>query len=572
MAEDLRLPLVSAPASARPAEPSARPVGPAGAGGVAGSADPVAWPEMVGLFVLFVLYTRVSDLYRPAGWPLSGLQAVVALALAVVVYDRLVRRRAGLVMDRVFGWMVAYGAVMLLSILVAAPVAHPAELVRRAAGFVVLDWHVREILILFALTNLFTTIAAPRHATWALMAGAAVLAAAGLLQLATGHTLGGLSSGNVYHITGDVRDTRLTGTLLDANAFAQMLVIVVPLALYRTWSEPRLALRLAALVILLLLAVAIVWTFSRTGFAGLAVVVGIAATWQRFRPARMLPVGLFLVAMALAAPGTYWERVGSAAPYAISAVGRVVAGVGLSGGPTATDQPAGTEPASATAGAGEPNPGAASASAPIPETARSVTSGAGSTPVGQPAGPSSSPREARAELPGMDESLLFRSKLWQVGLQMFLEHPLLGTGRGTYYDTYLLSYRRVDPRLSASPAGPHNVPVHIAAETGIVGLAAFAVTVAVAVLGLRDARRRFVRLGLGQAATTLEAVEVAIYGYLVTAMFVNDNIYQRLLWLLVALAAVGRQVSIRLEADRRTDAATAELPSEMTDGALPARP
>ena len=36
-----------------------------------------------------------------------------------------------------------------------------------------------------------------------------------------------------------------------------------------------------------------------------------------------------------------------------------------------------------------------------------------------------------------------------------------------------------------------------------------------------------------------------MYGFLATSMFLNDNIYGRYLWLLVGLAAAGRQIALR---------------------------
>ena len=73
----------------------------------------------------------------------------------------------------------------------------------------------------------------------------------------------------------------------------------------------------------------------------------------------------------------------------------------------------------------------------------------------------------------------------------------------------------------------------------------------VTVLGLRDATQRLTRVGRRREVMLLEAVEVALYGYLVTTMFVNDNIYQRYFWLLVGLAAGGRQVASRMASSQR---------------------
>ena len=74
---------------------------------------------------------------------------------------------------------------------------------------------------------------------------------------------------------------------------------------------------------------------------------------------------------------------------------------------------------------------------------------------------------------------------------------------------------------------------------------AFAVTVVLALLGLRDAKQRLARAGGPGEALLAESIEVAMYGFLVTSLFLNDNIYQRWLWLLIALAIIARQLAMK---------------------------
>src|SRR5207248_1652524 len=128
-----------------------------------------------------------------------------------------------------------------------------------------------------------------------------------------------------------------------------------------------------------------------------------------------------------------------------------------------------------------------------------------------------------------------------------------GVGKDNYRRLYPEYARRVDPSLPQTPVPTHNTPAQIAAETGILGLLAFMAVMLVAVLGLRKAKHSFAGGGLRHQAMLLEAVEVAIYGYLVTSLFLHDTIYQRYLWLLIGLAAIGRQVALKSAADRPTD-------------------
>ena len=57
---------------------------------------------------------------------------------------------------------------------------------------------------------------------------------------------------------------------------------------------------------------------------------------------------------------------------------------------------------------------------------------------------------------------------------MFVEHPLTGVGRGNYYGRYPDYARRVDPSMPSGTLGAHSTPLAIAAETGLLGLTAWA--------------------------------------------------------------------------------------------------
>lgn len=159
---------------------------------------------------------------------------------------------------------------------------------------------------------------------------------------------------------------------------------------------------------------------------------------------------------------------------------------------------------------------------------------------------------ARAATPpafvGPSRSLSERTRLWMVAGVVIWHNPLLGVGRDNWYPSYPFYFWRVDPNLSGSPRGAHSAPLEIAAETGLPGLAAFVATLGSAVWGLRAAKRHFARASQPRQALLLEGLELAIYGYLVTSLFLNDN-YTRWLWLLVALAIVGRQL-VRHDAAR----------------------
>ena len=81
----------------------------------------------------------------------------------------------------------------------------------------------------------------------------------------------------------------------------------------------------------------------------------------------------------------------------------------------------------------------------------------------------------------------------------------------------------------------HNLYLEIASETGLVGLALFAAALGACYAALRRARQRYERVGDASLAAIARGLQVALTGYLVTALFLHGQ-FPRHLWLLLGLA------------------------------------
>ncbi len=128
-----------------------------------------------------------------------------------------------------------------------------------------------------------------------------------------------------------------------------------------------------------------------------------------------------------------------------------------------------------------------------------------------------------------DPSVTGRSSELQAGLRMFVDHPVVGVGAGNYEARYQ-EYSRViglDPRREDREA--HNLFVEVAAETGLLGLAAFGALLVLAAQALFRSARTSDRMGLAGA------LAAALTGYLVTAIFLHAA-YSRTFWILLVLA------------------------------------
>lgn len=447
---------------------------------------------VAGLTMLFLLFTRVSDAYRPVQSPISLNQGIVLVALGMLlVQARRLRFDRGLVA------MLGYGAALALSALAAA---HPALTASELFAYA------HDVVIVFVLLNVATTWNRFRLVTWTLVVAGAVAAALGLVHAFTGSDFGGLSRVDVGNLAGDEAGVRLAGTIGNSNAYAQMLVCAVPLALYRTWSEPNRAARVVALAATALMCTVIMWTYSRSGGIALVAVLVIALAYRRFRARYVMTVVLLGLIGAVCAPHTYVDRVVVTTQYIVQRLPH----------PTAQS----------TAGGHENAPGQVDGR---PQTPAAQSNGAPTN---------GGPLVDEAPRPN-DGSLPERLALLRVGLLMFRDHPWIGVGKGNYLSAFPDYARQVDSRLAGQPKVTHNTPLQILADTGVVGLTTFVILVLLVVAGLRGARQLS-----GRHHMLLEPVELGIGGYLITALFNSDD-FPRFLWLLLGLAMAGRQIVSR---------------------------
>ena len=80
-----------------------------------------------------------------------------------------------------------------------------------------------------------------------------------------------------------------------------------------------------------------------------------------------------------------------------------------------------------------------------------------------------------------DYSIVTRFAMWSSATKMWVDHPLVGVGLGNYPEFYRTRYYDPEPweRFRKNHDGlthkhPHNIFLHLLAETGIVGLLSFA--------------------------------------------------------------------------------------------------
>ena len=121
---------------------------------------------------------------------------------------------------------------------------------------------------------------------------------------------------------------------------------------------------------------------------------------------------------------------------------------------------------------------------------------------------------------------------------VFLDHPVLGAGPGMAQRHYAEHAAMVGGKVRAGVRRSHNLFLQLAAETGLIGLAAFGAVVFFAIRGLERTRRRYAGRD-PMLWSVASGLELALVVSLATSLFLHAA-YVRYFWLLLGLcAAVG---------------------------------
>jgi len=149
-----------------------------------------------------------------------------------------------------------------------------------------------------------------------------------------------------------------------------------------------------------------------------------------------------------------------------------------------------------------------------------------------------------------DASFRDRQHEMLTGALMFLHHPLLGVGPGNYESEYLRYSALAGGSGDTRVRDPHSLYIQIAAETGLVGLAAFVALLVAAYRLMERGRRRAARLGAVHLAGLVAALELAVGLYLLLSTFLHDAYFRHFL-LLLALGGLGARLALESGAGRQ---------------------
>ncbi|HRQ40137.1 MAG TPA: O-antigen ligase family protein [Chloroflexota bacterium] len=143
-------------------------------------------------------------------------------------------------------------------------------------------------------------------------------------------------------------------------------------------------------------------------------------------------------------------------------------------------------------------------------------------------------------LPGRGENarneISFRGRTSEVVVAwlIFADHPVMGVGLNNYKNYYQAYAQPLGWDNRREERAAHSLYLEMAAETGLVGLAAFGAIVVVALRRAYQTQKMFMRAGRYDEATLAFAWMVALVGYLVASLFLHGA-YLRYFWLLIGI-------------------------------------
>jgi len=289
------------------------------------------WPEVGTLVVLFSIYSNIGVLAMRSSGAIEAsagtvdrnpriivVLGVLSLFLAIPVVYQMFVRKEQLLVDRGFLLMLAYLTAGLASSFFVYD--------QRTLFSEVDDFLIEGLILYFLLINVVWNFSVLRRAIWALVLAGSLMAGLSIYQKVT-HTenniYGGFAqvefgpkvrleqqervarmrvSGKVDSGGETVGNTRAAGPIGGSNEYAQILLVLLPLAALRFRTESSRGLRALAVVAAVLILGGLALTYSRGCLLAAIVVFGMMIWMKLLKPRHALisagAVGLLIIVLA----------------------------------------------------------------------------------------------------------------------------------------------------------------------------------------------------------------------------------------------------------------------------------
>lgn len=261
-------------------------------------------PELGAYLLIFTGISNLSDLFTESGLP-SLNQPLVALILLCVITNQILRTgrvNFTIQLTRVEWALGIFYSILITTVFVARD---------RSSANDLINTFTRNLVILYCIIAALNTPKKWKQGIWVAIITAAILSSMGVFQLITGNTeftFWGLAKRSILGQYTDEGVLRYGGPIGESNIWAQTLLAVLFLAIYRIIDEKDLKMKYIAGVASLLIAGAIFYTYSRGAFVTAIIILFFIALERHVDFRKMLvAVGIGAVFLAFL-PQNYISR------------------------------------------------------------------------------------------------------------------------------------------------------------------------------------------------------------------------------------------------------------------------
>lgn len=428
----------------------------------------IYFQPQVGAYVLILtIYTNISDIAIVNGYP-SINKGLVALVFVSLMTHYVAQNAGGQTSFMKFTrneiWLLVYFSVMALSVLIAQD---------RAIAFNDLIDFAKDLFILMCVILALKTWEMWRRSVWIMLLTVFVVALLGSIQSIFhlyDNNFFGLANIYTDYISEYSSQYRFMGPLDDPNLWGQVLVAMIPIAIYRAIYSKKIFTKVVSSGIALVVTFAAFNTYSRGAFLALAMSLLLILFENHIKIQYVLVLSVIVLLLFLASPEGYIERVSSLFQL---------------------------------------------------------------TPNNQT---------------GVYSDVSFRGRLSEmvVGVNMFVDHPILGVGKGNYPYYYLDYAKEIGLEYRNEARQAHSLYIEILAETGILGFIAFSTAIISILLGLNRMRRYYKGIKAFDRSGWVASIEISIMTYLTSSIFLHGD-YIRYFWMIIALGMAALQIFYRQE-------------------------
>lgn len=259
----------------------------------------------IGLIILVVInYLRISQIgITYYGAPPTALPLTLLIILAIAV-------RWILTKEPPKGWLGgsiligSYGIVIFMSMFVAEDYSKAVE---------ALTIYISDAVVAITIMMMLQRAKSLRGVIWALIFCGIFVGTINVFQFFTrtfsNFYYGFAQVGETMQIVGEYSGYRLGGPIGDPNYFAEILILIIPLAFQQIWAEKSIIARSLAGYSAFICTLTLILTYSRGGFLALMVVLVATLLLRAPRIGQVLLVLAFVIIIFRYIPTKYTDRI-----------------------------------------------------------------------------------------------------------------------------------------------------------------------------------------------------------------------------------------------------------------------